>query len=88
MKVSAIQCVLPNCKDIIYSRSRHDFRSCSCGKTSIDGGFDYTKISYEGKYYPKGVTIRVLATKDELFNDWDKGIDKYGLVRHGKLKKG
>jgi len=35
MKVSAICC--PKCKNIIYSRARHDCRSCSCGEVYIDG---------------------------------------------------
>ena len=39
MIVNAIQC--PRCGDTIYSRTRHDYRSCSCGSVSIDGGFDY-----------------------------------------------
>lgn len=34
-----IQC--PECKDIIYSVSRHDFRYCECQKHFIDGGRDY-----------------------------------------------
>jgi hypothetical protein len=32
----AIYCKL--CKDTIRSRFRHDFKTCSCGKTFIDGG--------------------------------------------------
>ena len=40
--VSTIQC--PKCKDTIYSRTRHDFRSCSCKSIFIDGGLDYTKV--------------------------------------------
>jgi hypothetical protein len=33
-----------HCKNIIYSRSRHDYRSCDCGKCSIDGGFSYSRF--------------------------------------------
>ena len=36
-----------NCKCIIYSRTTHDFNTCNCGKLSIDGGFDYCKITFE-----------------------------------------
>lgn len=46
-KQEAIQCNL--CDDIIYSVNRHDFRSCECGNVSIDGGKDYTKISFAKK---------------------------------------
>lgn len=35
------------CHTITYSRYRHDFHSCKCGKVSVDGGPAYTKIAYE-----------------------------------------
>lgn len=41
----AIQC--PSCKDVIYSVMRHDFRSCECGKVSVDGGRDYIKTRFK-----------------------------------------
>lgn len=31
------------CNDIIESRHRHDFVTCSCGALSVDGGKDYLK---------------------------------------------
>ena len=34
-----------HCGDIIESKSVHDFKSCSCGKVSIDGGKSYLKRS-------------------------------------------
>ena len=40
---NAAQCA--HCKDIIDSKYRHDFKSCKCGKISVDGGFDYIKRS-------------------------------------------
>lgn len=39
------QCL--SCGDIIESTFRHDFRTCSCGKVSVDGGKSYLKRSYE-----------------------------------------
>lgn len=33
------------CGDVIESKSRHDFVTCSCGNLSVDGGLDYTKRS-------------------------------------------
>lgn len=36
---NAAQCGL--CGDIIESKHRHDFVSCSCDNIFIDGGFDY-----------------------------------------------
>lgn len=33
------------CKEIVESKTRHDFVTCSCGKLSVDGGTDYLKRS-------------------------------------------
>jgi len=33
MVVKAIRCLM--CKDIVYSRTAHDFRRCSCRNVSI-----------------------------------------------------
>jgi len=85
IKVNAIQC--PKCKDIIYSRSRHDFRTCSCGDVSIDGGFDYTKISFIS-VKPDIILIDVDATKEELFNDWNNRKNKFGCVQPTSRRRG
>ena len=37
------QCLL--CRSIIESSYRHDFKTCSCGNLSVDGGKDYLKRS-------------------------------------------
>lgn len=39
----------PDCKDVIYSVMRHDYRHCSCGKCMVDGGKDYFKNNMVGK---------------------------------------
>jgi hypothetical protein len=31
------------CGDQVESRNRHDFRSCSCGSVSVDGGKEYLR---------------------------------------------
>lgn len=31
------------CGDIVFSAHRHDFKSCSCGATSVDGGMAYVR---------------------------------------------
>jgi hypothetical protein len=33
------------CGDTPFSRHRHDFVSCKCGKISVDGGMDYLRRS-------------------------------------------
>ncbi|ODT77701.1 MAG: hypothetical protein ABS76_26575 [Pelagibacterium sp. SCN 64-44] len=38
---NSIRCDL--CHSEIQSTHRHDFRGCECGKTCVDGGFDYLR---------------------------------------------
>jgi hypothetical protein len=40
-----IKCM--KCEDVIQSMYRHDFKWCKCKSIAIDGGGDYTKISYD-----------------------------------------
>ena len=76
--VTSLKC--PKCGDIIYSRARHDFRSCSCEAVAIDGGFDYTRII--GNDCPKTEILVVDgADKQMLYDDWNKRIDKFGLIK-------
>lgn len=51
--LNSIQC--NNCRDILISKHRHDFVSCSCighKRISLDGGLDYIKLTYgsQGSY--------------------------------------
>lgn len=79
MKVSAIHC--PNCGDTIYSRARHDMIGCTCRKIWIDGGFDYIKISFtDVDNPPKIIELDVEATKQELYDDWNNRINKFGRI--------
>ena len=38
------QCL--NCGEIISSMTVHDFKTCSCGNLSVDGGLEYAKRSF------------------------------------------
>jgi len=84
MYVNAIQC--EECGCTVYSRARHDFRSCECGKVSIDGGFDYTKINFKTKTAPEPFPLRIDATICKLHTDWETETNKYGLIK-GKVEK-
>jgi hypothetical protein len=42
---NAIQC--KRCKQIIESKSVHDFRWCKCGAVAVDGGHDYLRRLYD-----------------------------------------
>lgn len=33
----------PNCKDHLVSKNIHDYKSCSCGQSFVDGGSDYMR---------------------------------------------
>lgn len=41
IKRNAIKC--NHCGEIIESTYRHDFKTCSCGRASVDGGHDYLR---------------------------------------------
>lgn len=43
---NAIKCNY--CGDIIISRNRHDYVTCSCKRCSVDGGNDYLKRDFAG----------------------------------------
>jgi len=46
----------------------------------VDGGFDYFRCG--GDFADmESVKISVNATKDELYQDWNRGIDRYGLQK-------
>lgn len=69
ISVLALTCYL--CNRMIWSQNRHDFSVCACAKShpripfhAIDGGFDYTKISYinDGTYELE----RVLVSSEEF----------------------
>lgn len=78
--VRAIKCSECNCT--IFSRARHDFRRCLCGRISIDGGFDYVELNFPAdKDIPKIFDLEVDQTPMELYEDWNTRRDKYGLFQ-------
>jgi ribosomal protein S27E len=80
IEVVAIEC--PDCGDIVFSRANHDYRTCTCEKVAIDGGFEYTKVS--GIVEP--FKLKIVQNKTELYNDWNNRTDKYGLIRKVSTK--
>ncbi len=49
MKLKRNRAICLGCLDIIESKHRHDFVSCTCGKLSVDGGLDYARRVSESK---------------------------------------
>jgi len=82
MKVNAIKC--PKCKDTIFSRARHDFRSCSCDNIFIDGGFDYIRVGGDGIETIKVFELEIEQTKGQLWDDWNYQDDHYGIIKEKK----
>lgn len=78
-RVHAVVC--PKCSDIIYSRANHDFHWCTCESVFIDGGFDYVRVGGNCLPKMKYITKYIPATKQELYDDWNNGIDKYGWIK-------
>ena len=78
MKITANEC--PNCFNVLYSRAQHDFRTCGCGDTSVDGGPGIARVVYKDKL-PKSIEIDVDVTEQQLYDDWDYKKDKYGIVK-------
>lgn len=88
MDIKAIYC--STCHNIIYSRSTHDDMSCDCGKLTIDGGREYTKVSGDIEN-AQNLTIdgEVLLTQI-LYADWNFGNryipEEYKTGYHGKFR--
>lgn len=79
MKINTIVC--PKCKQRIYSRALHDFHWCKCKNVAIDGGNEYIRITAKENIEDiKVEEINLEITPKELFEDWNKGSDKYGWI--------
>ena len=90
MKIKVVKC--PKCSDKVYSRSQHDYRSCSCGEVSVDGGHlkDY-KFGEEKEWFferiaykedvPETAFIKLDVTARQLYDDWNESNDKYGVLK-------
>ena len=62
IKSNKVQC--NNCKDIIESTYRHDYKGCSCGNVAVDGGKDYLKRNWNS-----GCTWTELSEYEEEENE-------------------
>lgn len=83
-QVDAVVC--DSCGDTIFSRARHDMRWCGCKSVAIDGGFDYFKISGNLVRFRR-IRISVTASKNQLYDDWNQNINKYGIIKAKKVKR-
>ena len=77
MKIEAFKC--PKCSAVVYSRTRHDYRWCPCKTIAVDGGLDYSRVVYKDTF-PEGVELNLDLTVEQLYNDWNKRVDKHGII--------
>ena len=85
MLVNCIKC--PLCKDIIYSRAHYDFHWCSCRNLFIDGGADYCRYGGNNLEKIQPFKRKLNVTKEELYEDWNTGQQKYGTIHEKKKEK-
>lgn len=52
-----------SCGDIIESKTTHDFKTCKCGKVSVDGGLEYLKRLFPS--YPAEQWYEELSETDD-----------------------
>jgi hypothetical protein len=78
-RVWTITC--PKCGIEMYSRAHYDYRVCKCG-TMVDGGFSgYVRYGWpNGEDRPSPRIRYIAATKAELYDDWNRGINKFGII--------
>ena len=79
---NSVQC--NKCKDIIESKSRHDFVMCSCESTAIDGGKDYLRRLGNPEDY---TDLSEVVSKEDT--DWfEKVREEFTWKSYGKDGKG
>lgn len=78
--------ICPRCGDIIFSRANHDFHYCTCGGIMVDGGLDYLRYGSMSEDVDfkaiKTMKLYILADKKELYDDWNFGRNKYGVIKN------
>jgi hypothetical protein len=85
IKVNAIQC--PHCLDIIYSKAHYDYHHCACGDCMVDGGKDCFRFGYKD-IFPAQIIVQLpKETWSSLYDDWNKKIDKLGVIHTNKVYK-
>ncbi|HWY33805.1 MAG TPA: hypothetical protein VNX68_04115 [Nitrosopumilaceae archaeon] len=81
-RVWTITC--PMCHVEMFSRARHDYRTCGCPfQAMIDGGFA-GYVRYGGQdVIPLRESFRyrfVKASKQELYDDWNCRRNRFGII--------
>jgi len=73
------------CKEEVVSRYQHDYVSCSCGATSVDGGLSYLKR--RGDYTETSLTSQNSFEEIREGFEWGtRGVDGKEPLSYVKLK--
>lgn len=75
-----------SCKQEIVSRHKHNYVTCSCGATSVDGGLSYLQRS--GDNYTE-TSLNDKDSFEKIRNNFEwgsKGVDGNEPLRYVKLK--
>jgi hypothetical protein len=78
LTIKAIEC--HECGDTVYSRTHQDFRECTCGSISVNGGLQYFKYNAHPSSAFKIKKIQIDASVDELYEDYTTMKDRFGLI--------
>jgi hypothetical protein len=80
LRVTGVVC--PACDAFIFSRARHDFHGCPCGACHVNGGFDYLRVGWQSDRVspPRQEVRKIEATKKQLYDDWNRNKDKWGVI--------
>ena len=83
MFVKAIKC--EECNTTVYSRTMEDMRECECGRVVVYGGFKNFKFEVRDKKTKfQKLNVDLNVTPDDLYRDYEKMEDKFGLIRKTK----
>lgn len=85
LEINGLYC--KKCNEIIYSRAHYDYRSCTCGNCSVDGGFDYFRRGIKYIKEAQHVNLKLPITKQALYKDWNEDKDKLGKIKFEILKE-
>ena len=89
MKIKVYEC--PICNQKIYSRAHYDFRRCKCMASAVDGGYFDEELGVWFATRLIGSVIKskrriidIDVTPEQLYDDWNKSVDKYGVIEDAK----
>lgn len=73
MKINVITCL--KCNESLISYHRHDYKTCKCKNSFVDGGFDYTRYNAENSTLEEKEIKDASSLNRNQFK-WGKNYDK------------